>query len=126
MADWDSLNGLVNTTINGFYGEPVKLLPYKEAGGGFANPQPDGSRSELITVAYIIGRGTFMRGTGELTKKRASADWLMSIEEEKLANFKKGDRVILTKRSTTQMYEMGYQEDSSNGRPRVHLIKVKE
>jgi hypothetical protein len=126
MADWDSLNNLVNQNIDAFYGEPVRLLPYKPAGGGFSTPSPDGSRSERVTRAYVISKGTFMRGSGELARKRASADILMAIEEDRLATFRKGDRVILTKRSTSQMYELSYVEESTNGMPKVHLLRVNE
>lgn len=118
----DTLEGMVDAQ----FGERVRLLPYREADGGYTAPVADSSRNSLDAVAYILGRGTFMKGEGELTRRRASADWLMAIRDVNLVNFKKNDRVILLDRDVSQQYEMSYLEDSSNGRQKVHLLKVKQ
>jgi hypothetical protein len=124
-TEWDILNNTVNSATDGLFGEKVRLLPYKSSGGGFSESVSDSSRDVINAVGQVIGRGTFMKGGPELTQKRASADWLLSINEDKIAGIKQHDHVILMERSITQQYEITYIEDSSNKRPKLHLLKIR-
>lgn len=122
MVSWPALSKSLEAAIDGQMGENVRLIPYRTAGGGFAAPQIDPTRSVVDAVGYIIGRGTFLAGQGIMQQKRADADLLLAIQNKYLTNIRQFDKVILLDRSLTITYSISYVEESPHGRQKLHLL----
>lgn len=120
--DWSIYAAELEEAVDAQMGEPVRFIPYVSTGGGYTAPIVDASRAISEGVGYVIGRGTFLAGSGVITQRRADADLLLAIQQKYLTNVYQHDRVILTKRSATQTYEISYVEEDPHGRPKLHLL----
>lgn len=127
MSAWDLMHLQAEDKIDGFFGEQVRLLPYKVAQGYTTSASPDTSRQVVEAVGYLLSKHAALSMDGSMNTKRLEADFLLKVQIKYLTDIRANDRVILldTKRYN-QLCEIAYIEPAVNDRAIVHLLMVVE
>jgi hypothetical protein len=125
MSTWDMYSEKAEAAVDAFYGEPVRLLPYRVVSGYMQGATPDTSRQTVDGVGYLVSRSAMLKGNDAMISKRLEADMLIKIQDKYLVNIRANDRIVLLdpKRNNT-VCEIAYIEPSVNGRSVVHLLLV--
>lgn len=124
---WDQHTATVEEAIDGFYGAAIRLMPYKE--GGYSTPaQPDNTRPVVSGIGYLMSKNAAMTAPGgAFISKRLDADLLLRVQPKYLTSTQDHDRIMFTAGTRiNQVYEVAFIEPSANGRPVLHLLKVKD
>lgn len=124
---WAQYTSTVESAIDSFYGESIQLKPYKE-GSYTTAAQPDPTRQVVSGLGYLMSKNAAMQASaGSFISKRLNADLLLRVRPQYLSQTQDHDRVEFTTGvHVGQVYEVSFIEPSANGRPVLHLMKVKD
>lgn len=116
--DWQHWAGVVNTTEDDYWGEPVRLIPWVK--GSYTAGGPDSSRAIRSTRGIYIEGDPQSAGAG--ARKLAVGEYGLSINSDDFIGFKQGDRVEFTERDIT--FEVSLEDSDPFGRSLVRLIRA--
>ncbi len=116
---------LLETKIDEYYGESIRLMPYKE-GGYLTGAQVDSSRPVVEGIGVPISKGGAMvSAPSAFISKRLEADFLLEVQKKYLTTTQEHDRVLFLQTDRSNLLcEISFIEPSANGRPVLHLMKV--
>ncbi len=127
MVEFSKHQDALETAVDQMYGEAVVFRQY-QTGGYQSSPSVDGSRPVTTAIGYVTSRGSAMRPAGGATviSRRLEADYLLRVLSKYLVNVKEHDRVEFPETRQGEVFEISYIEPSANGRPILHLMRVRE
>lgn len=126
MSAWDLMHLQAEDQIDNFFGEKIRLMPYKVSTGYTTGAVIDTSRSVVEGVGYLVNKHANLRTDEGMTTKRLESDYLLRVQTKYLGSTRPNDRVLLLDpKRDNQLCEIAYIEPAVNDRAVLHLLLVK-
>jgi hypothetical protein len=127
MSAWDVMHLQAEDKIDEVFGEPVRFMPYKVAQGYTTGATPDGSRSVVDGVGYVLNKHAALSKDGDVNTKRLESDYLLKAQIKYLTNIRANDRVaLLDAKRQGALCEIAYIEPAVNDRAVIHLLMIQD
>lgn len=125
MPTWQDYENTLETAIDGFYGENIRLIPMHVVEGYTAGATEDTSRSIVEAVGYPLIKGSMSKAAGAFISKRTEADHIVRVDKKYLTDIREKDRVLfLATRRNNLLCEISFIEPSMSARKTIHLMTV--
>lgn len=123
MYNWQGLAFHVDQSIDYYFGETVKLMPFRRRGDDFVDPRPDFTRPVVNCVAVALTKKAEPMAAGGVSKM-VESDISISLREEHIFATKltKGDRVQMR----GEMFDVELVSPEATGRYIVELLRVRD